>query len=361
MKIKLKRSAKFVLVIFVLLIFFAVLFEGFSSFIIFLGDLTFKPARAEEVHTEYDDLLGWVNIPNTYVEDMYADDVYLKINSQGFRNNKDFGVEVPEGKKRIICSGDSMTLGYGVDNDNTWCQWINRIDEDFETVNMGQGGYGVDQAYLWYKRDGINLDHDVQIFAFITRDFDRMKSDNFHGYPKPVLSFENSRIEVGNIPVPKDISFLPFLIRENSNAIKGLRTFKLAQGVSKIIFGHEQAFVDSRIGEYGELVLAVFGELNELNKQKGSRLILLYLPMPADFDNVEISNEWRNYIQTAAEKNGWLYIDLIQEFNKLSPRLRENMFIREGEIDYPGATGHFNEKGNEYVAGLLYQKIKDLF
>ena len=28
---------------------------------------------------------------------------------------------------------------------------------------MGQGGYGIDQAYLWYKRDGTKLDHDVQI------------------------------------------------------------------------------------------------------------------------------------------------------------------------------------------------------
>jgi hypothetical protein len=46
---------------------------------------------------------------------------------------------------------------------------------------MGQGGHGVDQAYLWYKRDGVKLKHDFLLFAFITLDFQRMQQRDFLG------------------------------------------------------------------------------------------------------------------------------------------------------------------------------------
>ena len=41
----------------------------------------------------------------------------------------------------------------GVGNDDVWCKLLESIDNRIETVNLGQGGYGVDQAYLWYKRN----------------------------------------------------------------------------------------------------------------------------------------------------------------------------------------------------------------
>ena len=65
-----------------------------------------------------------------------------------------------------ISSGDSFTLGYGVNNEETWPTAFSKLDERFETINMGQGGYGVDQSYLWYKRDGLEFDHQIHLFAF---------------------------------------------------------------------------------------------------------------------------------------------------------------------------------------------------
>ena len=51
---------------------------------------------------------------------------------------------MPPGKTRIICSGDSFTLGFGVDNEHTWPQQLAARNANLETVNMGQGGYGAD-------------------------------------------------------------------------------------------------------------------------------------------------------------------------------------------------------------------------
>src|SRR5262249_673910 len=156
--------------------------EGLASYGLLLRDVMTTNPLAERRHTKYDADLGWVNEPNVYIRDMYGSGVYFQTNAQGFRNNHDITSSVPDGKARVICSGDSFTLGYGVDNDHTWCELLSVIDPQLETVNMGQGGYGVDQAYLWYKRDARKIEHQFQILAFITDDFYRVLSDSFSGY-----------------------------------------------------------------------------------------------------------------------------------------------------------------------------------
>jgi len=169
------------------------------------------------MHTRYDQELGWVNKPDMDIPDMYGSGISLKTNSQGFRADHDFDLSVPPGKLRIICSGDSFTLGYGVRNDETWCQLLTALDSRLETVNMGQGGYGVDQAYLWYKRDGLKLQHQIHLLAFITQDFQRMEGSEFLGYGKPVLDIENNSLVVKNVPVPNRAYRLPWLTSNFQN------------------------------------------------------------------------------------------------------------------------------------------------
>src|ERR1700676_469005 len=100
---------------------------------------------------QYDQDLGWVSVPNFYHKDYYAPGIYLRTNSRGFRASSDYTQQVPPGKVRIVCSGDSQTFGDGVDNDHAWCQLLQSLDDRFQTVNIAQSGYGLDQMYLRYK------------------------------------------------------------------------------------------------------------------------------------------------------------------------------------------------------------------
>src|SRR5262245_61369217 len=180
------KGAKILLINVVVLLALFALLEGAASLLFIANQIRRTPA-AEASYSRYDETLGWVSQPNVTRPDMYGPGVYLRTNSEGFRNDRDFARAVPPGKTRIICSGDSFTLGFGVNNDQAWCQRIAAINPQFETVNLGQGGYGFDQAYLLYMRAGRELDHQVHLFAFITDDFKRMQSDQFLGYGKPVL------------------------------------------------------------------------------------------------------------------------------------------------------------------------------
>jgi len=197
------RATTIVLVNIIILCIFLFLFEGFSSYFLTGQKILESNVISERIHTEYDEELGWVNLPNMHVNNMYGPGISLTTNYQRYRNLVDFDMKVPADKVRIICSGDSFTLGYGVDDDNNWCQLLSTISDILETVNMGQGGYGVDQAYLWYERNKTKLEHDVQIFAFITPDFHRMQSDTFFGFGKPYLAMQNEKLIQMNYPVPR--------------------------------------------------------------------------------------------------------------------------------------------------------------
>lgn len=192
--------------------------EGVASYLLFARDAMTTVPLAERQHTQYDPDLGWANMPNVNIQDMYGPGISLSTNSQGFRSDHDFDDSVPMGKFRIICSGDSFTLGYGVDNEHTWCQQLIALDTRLETVNMAQGGYGVDQAYLWYKRDGSSVKHDIQILAFITDDFYRMQRKKFLGYSKPVIKIENGTLVVKNTPVPR-VSYIFSFLRQAWRAL----------------------------------------------------------------------------------------------------------------------------------------------
>ncbi len=210
-----------------------IVLEGLASTALFWRTLLFHPRAplAEKGHTRYDPELGWVNTPNVALKDYYGPGLDLTTNAQGFRGTSPVPVAVPPGMFRIICSGDSMTLGYGVRDDQTWCQALASLDPRLEAVNMGQGGYGVDQAYLWFRRDGARLDHQVHIFAFIVSDFNRMQSESFYDYQKPVLVVRNGSIVVTNTPVPKVGRSRPWLQQNLPSALEKLATFQVASRI----------------------------------------------------------------------------------------------------------------------------------
>ena len=192
------------------------LVEGLASYGLFLRDMQDPPktkAPARQFYAKYDPDLGWVNKPNLDIVDVYGPGGDVKTNVQGFRNDHNIETAVPLGKGRILCSGDSYTFGYGVDNAHTWCQLLAKLEPRLEAVNLGGDGYGSDQAFLRYKRQAATIDHQVHFFAFITDDFYRMLADSFLGYAKPLLEIENGKLAVKNVPVPAQISYAPRLAK----------------------------------------------------------------------------------------------------------------------------------------------------
>ena len=339
---------------------FACILVGIVLFIIFEGPaniiIVFKSLHrpmAERVYTRYDPQLGWVNIPNTFIKNMYGEGQYLKINSQGFRSNKDFAISIPKDKIRIICSGDSFTFGYGVDNDHAWCQYLSSIDQRLETINMGQGGYGIDQMYLWYLRDGDKFEHNIHIFALITSDFTRFRK-NLRGYGKPVLRLQNNLLVADNVPVPMRSFYVPWLT-ENVQYLNKLKSARFLSWIyNKLVFNKSTLSVPDTRSFDCTITLRVFEDLLRMNNLKHSKLVIIYLPLKLDLQS-DKSLKLRTFLRSELLKRGIPFIDLVDDFKKLPSLEARDMFLGGGK--YPYSAGHYSAKGNEYVANLLYRQL----
>lgn len=358
---RLKKAIRHVLLVsaFTLIVFAAtfLLIEGLSSTVLVMHETLLHKPTAERLHTQYDEEIGWINKPDVWIQDLYGRGKHVRTNSQRFRNDKDFNEKSEPNKIRIVCSGDSFTFGYGVGNDHAWCQLLSSLDAAIETVNMGQGGYGVDQAYLWYKRQSDKIDHDIHLFAFITEDFRRMERDNHLGYGKPLLAVRDGVLTTKNVPVPKTGFYVPWI----THLLEGLRKLTSYRMLGRLY----ERTISSRAsdGTHGNndqdsavVALKVFDELARINRDQKRVLVLVHLPTGGDYLG-NSSDPWRRLISTHAAKEKIIYIDLIQEFRTLSPEQVRSMFIGRGVLDYQFAQGHYTEEGNAYIAKVLHQKV----
>jgi len=327
--------------------------EGVSSFVVAFSKLEGSRIVAERLHTEYDPLLGWINRPNIHVQDMYGPDKSLNTNSQRFRSDRDFDSDVPACKRRWICSGDSFTFGFGVDDDRTWCALLSSMVPNTETVNMGQGGYGLDQAYLWYMRDGISLQHDLVILAFVTDDINRMASDQFLGYPKPLLSVQDQQILTPAAPLPEP-RLLDRVLPRYRPLIARLSVMQL---LDKALGRERVANVSLNNNQLLELTLSIFASVNGFSKKHDRTALLVHLPVQDDYKDSPNLNEVMDFFTVSTKQNGWIYYNLVDDFKKLMPHEVPQLFIQQDLPGFNGSRGHYTEKGNQYIAELIVRHL----
>lgn len=109
----------------------------------------------------FDQRYGWINRPGNFQEqgNKYA------INSIGARGWLEFAEEPAEGVHRVICLGDSFTYGSEVRDGQDWPSVIDQGSEEFEVINLGVGGWALDQSYLRWQDQGQHLEPDVVLIG----------------------------------------------------------------------------------------------------------------------------------------------------------------------------------------------------
>jgi hypothetical protein len=342
-------------------VFFFLILEGLCSSL-FVAYQLWSPEERRTMSgpsMQYDKELGWVSVANFYEKNYYAPNIDLRTNSRGFRAHEEFTERVPPGKLRIICSGDSFTFGEGVENNHTWCQDLESIDDRLQTVNMAESGYGVDQMYLRYKREGSALDHDVHVYAFITEDFRRMQLTNYVGYGKPVLKLRNGELVADNIPVPRQSRFLSWLGSERIQMRELRSVHLLGSLVGRVLPARDSAFSNGPTDEQSQILDKMFESLETMEKQRNSVLVLACLPTTLhDFEQGGPSPAWRAWVREESAKRDIVFVDLIDDFQKLPVTMKDGLFIWPGSVQYfAEAPGHYDDQGNDWVAKKLYAKL----
>jgi hypothetical protein len=323
---------------------------------------------AESLHSRYDPELGWVSVPNLEIRDLYGPGKHLQTNSRGFRKAEDIGPEEPIDRARVICSGDSFTLGYGVSNDDAWCELLEQLDVNLQSVNMGQGGYGVDQAYLWFRREAGDLAHSAHVFAFVTEDFRRMASSDLTGYAKPRLTVTSEGLELLNVPIPESSSLAGARREHVRSTVRRLRVIELGRlALGKLGFGAPAAQESSPEASSAEAAARVFHVLLDslvaTNRRKGSSLLLVHLPQEYELSAPEPNADymfWQERLKAESAARGIPYIDLVSELRELPSHRVTAMFIQKTIRNLYGSAGHYTEDGNARVAAHVHARLNEL-
>ncbi len=302
--------------------------------------------RPEQKHAQHDPELGWTNVPNLVVPDLYGPGKHFSTNAQGFRATAGTPRAVPNGRRRILFAGDSFTMGFGVGDLDTYPAQLERLDARIESVNLGMGAYGVDQAYLRLQRDAANLDRQLVVLAVIGHDFQRMELD-YYMAPKPRLALRDGELVPENSPVPErdageDARFALTEFFGWLDLGKALSWGVKALAAPRAGASPDATDVDAR--PFAPIARAIFAALAQQSARAGTPAALLYLPT-----RDELSRDaapLRDWAQRAAAASALQFYDA-------TPALRGP------DLDASfNADGHYSELGNARVAAYLLPLVQ---
>ncbi|MGK7925047.1 MAG: SGNH/GDSL hydrolase family protein, partial [Spirulina sp.] len=150
--------------------------------------------REERLHDPHP-TRGWTPKPNLSVT---IDNTNYTTNKQGHRALRDYHSD--RDKYTILIIGNSYTFGIDTDDSFLWTNQLQSQHEHLNIVNLGVGGYGLDQMYITLKETIDIYQPDLAIVAFISDDIFRMRFD-FRDYKKPQLKIKGDELIVTNTPI----------------------------------------------------------------------------------------------------------------------------------------------------------------
>jgi len=153
---------------------------------------------------QYDELLGWRHVPNTQAHSESKEyKVTYRINSKGLRD-KERSYDKQKGEFRVLCLGDSLTYGWGVNSEERFTDLLEGYFTNVSFINTGVQGYGLDQELLYFMQEGKKYNADLILMYVIPDDSVRACYSKMWDRPKPqFLLDDKNRLVLSNVPVPR--------------------------------------------------------------------------------------------------------------------------------------------------------------
>lgn len=120
----------------------------------------------------------------------------IRINSIGLRDH-DYPVQKPRGTQRILCLGDSLTFGQGVDLEDTFAKILERryAGEHLkvEVLNFGVPGYGTLDELRLMEEVGFSYQPDIVLLTMLGSDY-----KNVYGWNATLAAKAQSELNKGS-------------------------------------------------------------------------------------------------------------------------------------------------------------------
>lgn len=301
-----------------------------------------------------------------------------RANSEGIRADREFGRAPIDGVLRIAAFGDSFMYGADVDNKDTWEEMLMRAHRNVEVLNFGVGGYGTDQAFLRYQREGRAYKPDVVLIGFFSDNIYRNVNVYRPFYTgntdiplaKPRFVLRNGALVLLPNPLPmlgqyRDLLADPvralsqlgqhdyfFQSRYHAGGFAFLPSVRLYQIVrSRVVTRGTEIDQNGHYdvnSEAFKVTAAIIDQFVEAVQQAGSVPVIVAMPSAWDIETDRIHGE-KMYAPLLEhfQTRGYRYVDLLEGFQHYGGSMAV------GQL----APGHYSPAGNELVAKALWEYL----
>lgn len=315
--------------------------EGLSRVLPFIwraGRLSWAIAREGKSYLRRDELLGWTNIPDAFIPDLYGPGVGLRTNSRGFRGGAEFPERPAPGRMRLACSGDSLTFGARVKDEDTWCRQLRFLDGRLEPMNLGGVLYGLDQSYLRYARDAAPLNPSIHIAAIGDLDAQLAALDGSFLLPRPALGSRDGRL-IQVRPLKSGLGpvryLVPLLQLLDDHLILPADLGRLVSS------GRSRRRSEA-------LLLSILESFQAQARDQGGVFMVVLLPTTA-----ALARDWdvpeADRLCAELRRRGVAVVNLVEEFRRWPLDQQHRLFGPVGS--------DFSPMGHELIATLLYRRL----
>jgi len=149
----------------------------------------------------YDGQLGWFPTTNLVMQVTTSRTFGVTNNSQGFRDIE----PVVDDKPGIMFLGDSFVWGFDVEASERFTDKLQARHPEWNIYNLGVCGYGSDQEFLLLQRLFDHYKPRVVCLIYCSDNDEKDNSWNISdgGYYKPYYVFEEGRLTLKGVPVPR--------------------------------------------------------------------------------------------------------------------------------------------------------------
>ncbi len=273
-----------------------------------------------------DKMLNFYFEPNS-IRDHYGINTY--VNSIGIRD-KEYTKKKPPNVTRIAIIGDSFTFGYGVENDSDVYSEVleKKLGDNYEVINFGMGSLNALDIYYVVKEKIIPYNPDVIIYGYFHND-PEFRKDEIH---VPIqYCFQDSNIFYSYYWINARLHNLKYNLFSQEDAYYDY--VKFIHSDDSI----EQQCMKNIIYNYDKVA-------------KNTTFIIFVIP---EEHESFITNIVENRIEHLTEGTNIHFLSISGEFWNIT-QSREKGYYK---VDYP-RDQHFNEKGHELIADILYRKLQ---
>ena len=333
---------------------------------------------AGDTYYRFDQQLGWV--PGGTGN--YGKVVY-RANAAGFRANREYDLQPPATGRRIGAFGDSFTHCDEVDYKDCWTFKLETAWPGSEVLNFGVPGYGTDQAWLRYKRDGRQYRPCVVLIDYFVENINRvvnrfrpfyspedgialskprfvLDGDGLRLMPNPTTNPEQLtdpawvEHELG----PNDAWYFPHVFTSTLLDVSEIE--RVARSAAYRSSHRDLERGDGRYPMYRthpeavELTTRILTEFARDTGRDGATPVVVFFPGRRDVTDAAIRQIEEPYtpIMHRLESEGVATIDLAEY---VIPFVQ-----RRGTDGLYAENGHYNQRGNELIATALAQRLPSI-